>query len=171
MIPAPPAAILVVDRLSRSYGELRAVSDPPRPAAGELRPATEADRELLIGWERAFAAEAGVAVVGNAAGMVDRRLADGSQFVWDAGRPVSTLALSPMIAGTVRIGPVYTPPERRRRGYAGSAVAAACRLALARGAERCALFADLANPTSNRIYSSVGFVALAEWEEHEFDVS
>ena len=149
--------------------ELRRVSDPPLPAPGELRPATAEDRELLIGWERAFATEAGVVVVGDAERQVDRRVRDRSQFLWHADGPVSTLVLSPMIAGTVRIGPVYTPPEHRRRGYAGSAVAAACRLALAGGAEGCALFADLDNPTSSRLYRSVGFTAVADWEEHEFD--
>jgi predicted GNAT family acetyltransferase len=155
-------------RMREAMYELSAVTDPPLPASGRLRPATAADRELLIRWERAFAAEAGVVMVGGAEQMVERRLRNSSQFLWDADGPVSTLALSPMIAGTVRIGPVYTPPAHRRRGYAGSAVAAACRLALARGAERCALFADLENPTSNGVYLSVGFTAIADWEEHEF---
>jgi predicted GNAT family acetyltransferase len=158
-------------RMREAMYELHAVSGPPLPAPGELRLATAADRELLIGWERSFAAEAGVAVVGDAGQMVDRRLRHGSQFVWHAEGPVSTLALSPMIAGTVRIGPVYTPHQYRRRGYAGSAVAAACRLALAGGAERCALFADLDNPTSNRVYLSVGFSVIADWEEHAFGLS
>jgi len=155
-------------RVREAMYALREVRDPPRPAPGQLRPAGGADRELLIEWERSFAAEAGVAVVGDAQRMVDRRLRDGSQFVWHVEGPVSTLVLSPMIAGTVRIGPVYTPRQHRRRGYAGSAVAAACRLALSRGAERCALFADLDNPTSNRVYLSVGFSAIADWEEHQF---
>jgi len=158
-------------RTREAMYELHAVSDPPLPAPGELRLATAADRELLIAWERSFAAEAGVAVVDDAEQMVDRRLCHASQFVWHADGPVSTLSLSPMIAGTVRIGPVYTPHQHRRRGYAGSAVAAACRLALVGGAERCALFADLDNPTSNRVYLSVGFSAVADWEEHAFGLS
>jgi len=84
---------------------------------------------------------------------------------------VSTLALSPQIAGTVRIGPVYTPPEHRRRGYASAAVAAASRQALARGASRCMLFTDLANPTSNKIYAAVGFRRFADWVELELDAA
>jgi predicted GNAT family acetyltransferase len=68
-----------------------------------------------------------------------------------------------------RIGPVYTPPELRRRGYASSAVAAVSRQALAAGAQRCALFTDLSNPTSNKIYADVGYRRIADWEEHLFE--
>jgi predicted GNAT family acetyltransferase len=68
----------------------------------------------------------------------------------------------------VRIGPVYTPPELRRRGYAGSAVAAASRRALTAGAHTCMLFTDLANPTSNKIYAEVGYRAIGGWEEYSF---
>jgi predicted GNAT family acetyltransferase len=76
--------------------------------------------------------------------------------------------MSPPVAGTIRIGPVYTPPEHRRHGYASSAVAAASRRALSAGARQCMLFTDLANPTSNRIYARVGFRRCADWEELKF---
>ena len=76
--------------------------------------------------------------------------------------------LSPQIAATVRIGPVYTPAEHRCRGYATAAVARASRAALARGAHQCMLFTDFASPTSNKIYAAVGFRRFAEWEELEF---
>jgi predicted GNAT family acetyltransferase len=64
---------------------------------------------------------------------------------------------------------VDTPPERRRRGYAASAVAAASRDALAGAARQCALHTDLANPTSNKIYAEVGYRRIADWEEHAFE--
>jgi predicted GNAT family acetyltransferase len=147
---------------------LREVTDPLRPSPGRLRQATGAERDLLIGWEQAFAIEAGVAVRSEAERIVSRRLAQGAQFVWDDEGPVATLVISPAIAGTVRIGPVYTPPERRRRGYASSAVAAASRRVLAGGARQCTLFTDLANPTSNQIYAAVGYRRCGEWEEYAF---
>ena len=75
------------------------------------------------------------------------------------------------MAGTVRIGPVYTPPEHRRRGYARTAVAAASRQALAQGASRCLLFTDVANRTSNKIYAEVGYERFGEHEEWEFSSS
>jgi predicted GNAT family acetyltransferase len=79
------------------------------------------------------------------------------------------VGLAPQVAGVVRIGPVYTPPRLRGRGYASSAVAAACRRALAAGARRCVLFTDVDNPTSNRIYASVGFRPFEDWEDHRFE--
>ncbi len=147
---------------------LNEVADPPQPAHGRLRLATGDERELLTDWEQAFVLEAGTGVIEEAERSVSARLAIGAQHVWEDGKPVCTLALSPAVAGTVRIGPVYTPPEHRCRGYASSAVAAVCRQVLAGGASQCMLFTDLANPTSNRIYASVGFQRFAEWEEHRF---
>ena len=58
--------------------------------------------------------------------------------------------------GVVRILSVYTPPEHRRHGYASACVAAASAWALAQGADACALYTDLANPTSNKIYQAIG---------------
>ncbi|MGO9975550.1 MAG: GNAT family N-acetyltransferase [Solirubrobacteraceae bacterium] len=142
--------------------------EPPRPARGRLRVAARDDRDLLIEYERAFVVEAGVGVPGQEDETVDRRLAAGSQFLWDHDGPVATVVVAALIAGTARIGPVYTPPEHRRRGYASSAVAALSRHLLSSGARRCMLYTDLANPTSNAIYASVGYRRLGDCEWHAF---
>ena len=149
---------------------LSEVVESRRPP-GSLRRVREQDRELLIAWERAFVADAGIipSAAAEAERTVERRIESGGAYVWHDGEPVSMLGLSPQIAGTVRIGPVYTPPERRRRGYASAAVAAVCADALARGACQCMLFTDLANPTSNKIYAAIGFRRVADWEELEFN--
>jgi predicted GNAT family acetyltransferase len=99
---------------------------------------------------------------------VGPRIARGGIFIWDDDGPVSLVGANPPVAGVVRIGPVYTPPEHRRRGYAGHAVAEVSRRALQAGASRCMLFTDLANLTSNKIYAEVGFRVFGDWEEHEF---
>jgi predicted GNAT family acetyltransferase len=156
-------------RMRQAMHLLSEVIEPSPWPAGELRPAQDEDRALLIDWEHAFVRDAGIApdAAAEAENTIARRLDSRSQYIWQDGAPVSTLALSPAIAGTVRIGPVYTPPEHRRRGYASAAVATACRDALAGGARRCMLYTDLANPTSNRIYAAVGFRRFADWEELE----
>jgi len=144
---------------------LEEVRDPPRPAAGELRVAEAADRSLLIGWMRDFVLEAGVSGAAQAEAMVDGRMRRDGLLVWEDEQAVSMLGVTPEVAGVVRIGPVYTPPAQRGRGYGGSAVAAASRRALADGAQRCMLYTDLDNPTSNKIYAEVGYRRWADWEE------
>jgi RimJ/RimL family protein N-acetyltransferase len=151
--------------LSEAMHVLEDVSDPARPAPGELRPAQPSDRDLLVEWSEAFWREAGLAGAGQSGAIVDSRLRRGGLFVWDDGEPVSMIGVNPEVAGVVRIGPVYTPPAHRSRGYATSAVAAASRTALGGGADRCMLYTDLANPTSNKIYAEVGYRRCGEWEE------
>jgi len=155
--------------LSEAMHVLTEVVDPRRPARGALRIATREDRDLLVGWMEHFVVEAGLVGAAQAAGMVDARLRAQGLFLWDDVRPVSMIGVAPEVSGTVRIGPVYTPSSQRRQGYAGSAVAAASRRALAAGAARCMLFTDLANPTSNKIYAEVGYQRTGDWEEIALD--
>ncbi len=161
-------------RSHRAFSEgmhvLKTVSEPENPPAGGLRVATAGDRELLIEWERAFVTEAGFGQSSQAERIVDRRLKAGSQFVWDDNGAACTAGLNPAVAGTARVGPVYTPPQRRSRGYATAAVAALSNHALASGAQQCMLFTDLANPTSNRIYASIGYRRCGDWEEHRLEL-
>ncbi len=156
-------------RMSEAMHALERVLDPPRPAAGELRVALAADRPRLLDWTSDFMLEAGVASAAQAEAMLDSRLNRGGMLVWEDGAPVSMVGVTPAVSGVVRIGPVYTPVRHRRRGYAGAAVAAASRRALAEGASRCMLFTDLANPTSNKIYAEVGYRRFADWEELVFE--
>jgi predicted GNAT family acetyltransferase len=151
--------------MSEAMHVLEEVHDPPRPSSGTLRLPRAEERDLLVAWMEEFVGEAGLTGATQAGAMVDARLRHGGLLVWEDGQPVSMIGLSPDVAGVVRIGPVYTPPQLRRRGYAGSAVAAASRRALAAGAERCMLFTDLANPTSNKIYAEVGYRPAGDWEE------
>jgi predicted GNAT family acetyltransferase len=148
---------------------LERVIPPVRPAPGSLRACHEADRELLVRWSTAFGHEAGV-YADDADLFVERRLDHGGLFLWeDSGTAVSMVGVNLAVAGVVRLGPVYTPPERRNRGYASSAVAAASENALAADASACMLFADLANPTSNAIYSALGYERFADWREYELE--
>lgn len=69
--------------------------------------------------------------------------------------PVSTALKTHPARQGVSIGGVYTPPDRRNRGYASSCVAGLCQELLATYAF-CVLYTDLANPTSNAIYQLIG---------------
>jgi RimJ/RimL family protein N-acetyltransferase len=130
----------------------------PDPAPeGRPRKAGQRDRDLLAGWFEAFAVEVDDAAADHAAA-VDERLGYGGITVWETGGvPVSVAGITRAVAGMVRVGPVYTPPALRGRGYAGGATAAASQAALDAGATQVVLYTDLANPTSNALYERLGY--------------
>ena len=132
---------------------------PPEPGPeGTARLATERDRDLLAAWFDAFAREVGDPPRHDNRALVDGRLGHGGITVWEAdGAPVSVAGLTRTVAGMVRVGPVYTPPELRGRGYAGAATAAVSQAALAAGLRDVVLYTDLANPTSNALYQRLGY--------------
>jgi predicted GNAT family acetyltransferase len=145
------------------------IEDSPRPVAGRLRLAAPAERALVVRWWRAFYAEAEPLHPDDAEPAVGARYDDDALYVWeDDGEPVSLICARLTGNGYGWIGPVYTPTELRRRGYAGAGVAAASRRLLDAGASRCLLFTDLDNPTSNKIYHEVGYRRFADWEDHRF---
>jgi uncharacterized protein len=131
-----------------------------RETPGRMRAAGEADREVLDTWARAFALETGLPEGPEqlARSLAAQLGADPGIVMWDVdGLPVTLAGARESSPGIARVGPVYTPPEHRRRGYATSLVAAWTSELLRRGMRRCALFTDLANPTSNSIYQTVGY--------------
>jgi hypothetical protein len=69
----------------------------------------------------------------------------------------------------IRIGPVYTPPDRRRRGYGSAVTAAVSAAKLAAGRQFCFLYTDLANPTSNKIYMDIGYEPVCDAVDYAFD--
>ncbi len=132
---------------------------PPTPQPpGRGRPAYPEDLELTLRWTEAFHLEAGSREVVIEAAARDQ-IADGRLWVWEdaTATPVSFSGRQKTTAGVARVGPVYTPPEHRRRGF-GEAVTAACTAdALRCDVDEVVLFTDLANPTSNAIYRRIGF--------------
>jgi len=148
---------------------LTEVRMPSPKAAGWLARAEEDERELVLRWFYEFFAEVHSHDASGVPASVDRALRTGGAYLWRTDdRPVALVVHSPEIAGTRRIGPVYTPPESRGRGYATAATADLSQLLLDGGAERCMLFTDLANPTSNKIYASIGYVRFGDWQELRF---
>ena len=68
-----------------------------------------------------------------------------------------------------RIGPVYTPPEARGKGYASACVGGLAQRLLDDGKTSCGIFADLANPASNRVYQRLGFQEACRYREYTFE--
>jgi GNAT superfamily N-acetyltransferase len=154
--PVLGTRLSVLEQLTRPVG-----------VAGQPRTATAGDVALVARWVAAFADELGEHRTPEA--FVTRRVDAGLVTLWEVdGVAVGLVGRSPAVAGLVRIGPVYTPPAHRRRGYAGACVGAVSADALEDG-HRCMLFTDLANPTSNSVYRALGYAARSENVRYAFD--
>ncbi len=159
-------------RMSQGIYAVRA-AQLPEDVAGEMRFASANDRQLLLDWTHAFESEAlpEDAPRHEVEDIVDRRLASksGGTALWaDGGQTVSLSGFGGTTPHGIRIGPVYTPPQFRRRGYASALVGQLSRHLLDGGREYCFLYTDLANPTSNRIYMNVGYELVCESADYVF---
>ena len=145
---------------------------PPRGVPGSMRRATAADRSLLVEWFTAFEEEAIEGrTVRPAEDAVEDYLTrgdDGGAYLWEDGELVSLAGCGNPTPNGIRIGPVYTPPARRGRGYASALTAEVTSLLLSSGRRFCFLFTDLANPTSNRIYQRIGYEPVSAVDEYRF---
>jgi ribosomal protein S18 acetylase RimI-like enzyme len=138
----------------------------PPPVPGALRRATPADEDLVALWAAGFRAETGdeADTVVNAR----HRLAAGRLWLWEDGEPVAMASAPAAVYGVARVGVVYTPPDRRGRGYAAGVVAALSEHLLSGEADTCILYTQLSNPTSNAIYQRLGYQAVAEILTYRF---
>lgn len=153
-VPARPVEAQRVYRLD-------VLVPPGERLPGHLRRAEAGDRQTLVRWAAGFLAEVG-GLPDEPAAAVDRNLAGERLWLWDDDGPAAMAAATPPLGGVSRIGFVYTPGERRRRGYATACVAALSERLLAEGAASCMLYAQLHNPTSNAIYRRMGYEPVAE---------
>ncbi len=173
-----PAAQLVAAETARLTGGAARVAErtrlhsvttvvPPRPVPGRLRPAKPDDLGLVLRWFLAFdvdaAEQAGrpgehmMLEPPNGAALLPR-IEQGRVWLWEDehGEVVHLTAGNAPAYGVVRIGPVYTPRDRRGQGYASAAVAEVSQLMLDDGHQVC-LFTDQDNPTSNHVYEALGY--------------
>jgi len=153
-----------------------ALTDVERPVGVEGAPrlAAEGDRALLERWFLEFEREALPTEDANA-NQTARRVewfltnADSGVMLWEhEGTPVSVAGHSGPTPNGMRVGPVYTPPGQRGRGYASACVAELSACVLASGRRFCFLYTDLANATSNSIYQRIGYRPVCDAAVYRF---
>jgi GNAT superfamily N-acetyltransferase len=137
----------------------------PMSADGTPRLMREDEIELVASWAAdGFAEELG----GDYLDWAENHLREKRLWIWeDDGAAVSMVGYHLAVFGVCRVGPVYTPPNRRRHGYAGALTAHVSAEVLAQGNQAC-LYTDLANPTSNKIYHQAGYRPVADFVDVEF---
>jgi predicted GNAT family acetyltransferase len=104
---------------------------------------------------------------------VEKSFAAGSLFCWEVDGAIGAFAGHAPVVTTEsillgRVGPVYTPPEYRRRGFGSAVTAHVTRQLIEKGA-RVMLFTDAANPTSNSIYQAIGYRLVDEFVQMRLD--
>jgi predicted GNAT family acetyltransferase len=147
--------------------ELQGLLESP-PASGQLRKAMPEDRKLVVDWVRNFGDEVGEHA-GDPELQVDQWMSGGGGvWLWEDGEPAAMAVSRGPVENVVRLQHVYTPPEKRRRGYAGACVGQLSKHILDSG-YRSILYTDLGNPTSNSIYRRIGYRAVAEALRYRFE--
>lgn len=140
---------------------------------GRMRVATMQDLIRVTQWQDEFEHEA----LGHAAGRTDPgavewAICEGNRFLWEIdGEPVSMAGKTRPTAHGCTVGPVYTPPKLRGKGYATALVAHLSQHLLDSGYDFATLFTDLANPTSNSIYQRIGYQPICDFTEFAFSQS
>ncbi|MGC9961930.1 MAG: GNAT family N-acetyltransferase [Acidimicrobiales bacterium] len=142
-------------------GELRL----PEGVSGRLRPATRADYPVVEAFTIAFHEYIGEH--GFSPAVLASRVDAGQMWLWEDGEPVSCAMHSAAVAGVTRIQQVYTPPAKRRHGYAGACVAQLSERLVDAGLQ-CVLYAELANPRSNSVSRSRGSRAVVDVLRYRF---
>lgn len=144
------------------------------PIEGIYRQAREDEFERVVEWWMAFAAEAlspisrEEAERGAAFHLRSDPALGGVRF-WEVnGTVVALAAYKGPTPNSIRIGPVYTPPEHRKHGYGTALTAALSQELLNRGYQFITLYTDLANPTSNHIYQVIGYTPVCDVNEYTF---
>jgi len=167
----------VTEGMAQGIYEARAVDDAPAPPDGAPRRATPTDLDTLVPMVEAFADEA---LAADAVRDRERELSTtrdrltaepevAGMWVWVVDDTIVSLTgHAGRTPSGIRIGPVYTPPEHRGRGYATALVHAQTAWLLADAVDVCFLYTDLANPTSNAVYRRIGYRKVGEATEFAF---
>lgn len=138
---------------------------------GAMENATRDDYKKIYAWLVEFGNEAGL-LMRNLEESIEDGLNRGSLRFWRVENEIVSMAgHAPLVitpSGTVgRIGPVYTPPLHRRRGYAGVLTATLSQTLVEQGA-RVMLFTDAKNLTSNGVYKRIGYELMDENKKFKF---
>jgi uncharacterized protein len=145
--------------------EIYSISDKPRypGVSGRARPVMIADAALLADWLTAFHREILPHYPVPARDELERAASEDRFLFWiDNGEPVSMAGIARRLKTSAAIRAVYTPPELRGRGYAGSITAAVVERIYAEGRKTACLYADLDNPASIHCYTKIGFAPICK---------
>jgi uncharacterized protein len=151
--------------------QLDEVNDIPI-SQGNMRLATEGEIDLITEWIMDFTTVTpDILTVEQARKLAQDSIRAQSLYVWEVDSKVVSMAKKnrPTKNGMV-VTLVYTPKELRGNGYASSVVAHLSQVILDEGYKFCSLYTDALNPTSNHIYTEIGYRPIAESIMYSFSM-
>lgn len=169
---SPDAAAVQMHSVENLYAlDLRDLIVPPALAtqAVTARRADGRDIEPLARWRSSYAVEA-LNEHDSPVLLDDSRKAVANQIrerrLWIAAvgnQPVAMTGLNTATKEAVQVGGVFTPPERRGRGYARAVVAQSLLDARAEGVEKAILFTGHDNLPAQKAYTALGFQHVGDY--------
>jgi predicted GNAT family acetyltransferase len=130
-----------------------------------FRPANEQDMSFLPYWCNGFHNDCfpNKNDMQTSVGVAEHHLSSKRLYILeDKGVAVTMAGNSRNMLSAGGVGPVFTPPYFRKRGYASACVARLSRQILESGKKYCVLYTNLANPISNSIYQKIGYKTICD---------
>lgn len=142
--------------------EARSVANLPL-SPGKLRLTRPEDHPLMARWITDYSEAVGKPIsFNNAKNWTEVLIQNQQLHIWDIEGPVSIAAVDRSTRNGIAIHSVYTPPAHRNKGYATSSVLLLTQKMLTDRYSFCCLYTDLSNPTSNSIYTKIGYVPIGD---------
>ena len=147
---------------------LEKVSDI-KQANGTFRKVNSDDMFYLPFWLADFVPACNLGVYNLASGIegADKAVEKGNSYVWVDKHPVSLATNTRNTSDCAIISQVYTPPNLRGKGYSTACVWNLSKKLLDDGFKYCALYADCANPSSNKVYQKIGYNEVFWYDEYK----
>jgi len=139
----------------------------PKKVTGSMRLAQLKEMKILRSWFDAFFSEINTGDSSELThAVLSHALEKGNLYLWYDGKIVSMAGIARSSPNGKSVNLVYTPIEHRGCGYASNLVASLSENIIQSGMKFCTLFADLKNPTSNRIYINIGYYPVGDFTEY-----
>lgn len=142
---------------------------------GKMSVCLENDIEVVADWIYRFYVECNLPhIMAKEQILQDtkRRIELGQIYKWEQNQQMMSICAEVVSTDYFsKISLVYTPYEYRGKGFARSCVWSLCQSILDRQQNNICLFTDKSNPTSNKIYSEIGFEIISEDYEIKFESS
>jgi uncharacterized protein len=158
--------------MSQKLYKLEKVNFPPA-VNGEFEVVSQHKLNMVTAWLMAFAKESlpeSERRDENAWREYAQRMINNKHaHFWTVNKnPVAVACASRPTANGMSVSFVYTAPEFRKNGYASALVAQLSQKILNMGMKFCVLYTDVTNPSSNKIYQTLGYSEISESRQYCF---